>query len=130
MELSTVFTSEILKAADLQSREVTVVIATVEAKQFNDGNKLLLTFQGKKKALVCNKTNANRIALLYGTDTDGWIGREIVLFPDLVDFQGKPTLAIRVKPPASRRTAAPLQQAARAPAQPTPSEALGDEVPF
>ena len=40
MELSSVFTSDTLKASDLQGREVTVVIATVEAKQFEDGNKL------------------------------------------------------------------------------------------
>jgi hypothetical protein len=112
MELSSVFTSDTLKAAGLQGREVTVVISTVEAKQFDDGNKLILTFQGKKKALVCNKTNANRIAFLYGTNTDGWIGREIVLFVDVVDFQGRTVEAIRVKPPAKRATPQTAQRPA------------------
>src|SRR5262245_21906395 len=126
MELSSVFTSDTLKAADLQGREVTGVIGTVEAKQFNDGNKLLLTFQGKKKSLVVNKTNANRIAYLYGTNTDGWIGREIVLFADLVDFQGKTVETIRVKPPANR--AAPPRKPAPPPAEPV--EDLDDSIPF
>jgi hypothetical protein len=91
MELSQVYGGDSLKAADLQGREVPVVIANVQMKQFDDGNKLVISFQGKKKTLVCNKTNANRIAHMYGTNTDGWIGREDHLFADLVDFQGKPS---------------------------------------
>lgn len=97
MKVSQIFSGDYLKAADLQGAEPTVVIATVETKEFDDGNKLLLTFQGKKKGLVANKTNASRIALLYGDETDDWIGKEIVLYTDIVDFQGKPTEAIRVR---------------------------------
>jgi hypothetical protein len=99
MKVSQVFSGDYLKATDLDGREPTVVIATVEVKQFDDGNKLLIMFQGKKKGLVANKTNANRIAMLYGDDTDGWIGKEVVLYTDIVDFQGKPTEAIRVRGP-------------------------------
>lgn len=95
-------TGETLKAADLQGREPTVVIATVTAKQFNDGNKLILTFEGKQKYFVCNKTNASRIALLYGDNYEKWIGKAIKLYTDIVDFQGKATQAIRVRPPDVR----------------------------
>ena len=105
MKVSQIFSGDYLKAADLNGAEPTVVIAGVEVKQFDDGNKLLITFQGKKKGLVANKTNANRIAMLYGDDTDEWVGREIVLYTDLVDFQGKPTEAIRIRPPAKRAPA-------------------------
>ncbi len=97
MELSTVFGGDTLKAADLQGHEPVVVIETVEMKKFDTGNKLVISFEGKKKALVCNKTNANRIAHFYGTNTDGWIGKELILYTDLVDFQGKSVEAIRVK---------------------------------
>jgi hypothetical protein len=97
MELSTVFSGETLKAADLQGHEPTVVIATVEMKKFDNGNKLVISFEGKKKTLVCNKTNANRIAFAYGTNTDGWIGKEITLYTDLVDFQGSTVEAIRIR---------------------------------
>lgn len=97
MDINSVFGGDSLKAADLQGHEPSVIIATVEMKKFDNGNKLVLTFEGKKKSLVCNKTNANRIAYAYGSNTDGWIGKEITLFTDLVDFQGKAVEAIRVR---------------------------------
>ncbi len=98
MELSDVFQSETLKAADLGGNEPTVTIEAVNLKEFDNGNKLVVTFVGKKKALVCNKTNANRIAFAHGTNTDGWIGKKIQLYTDLVDFQGSTVQAIRVRP--------------------------------
>lgn len=99
MELSSVFGGDSLKAADLQGTEPTVTISRVEMKEFDKSNKLVITFAGKKKVLICNKTNANRIAYAYGTNTDHWIGQQIQLYVDLVDFQGKPTEAIRIRPP-------------------------------
>jgi len=114
MELSEVFPSETLKAADLQGNEPIVTIATVDLKDFDNGKKLIITFVGKKKSLVCNKTNANRIAFMHGTNTDNWIGKKIQLFTDLVDFQGKTVEAIRVRPvkvpngPAQSKAAVPF----------------------
>lgn len=106
MDINSVFGGDTLKAADLQGAEPLVVIATVEMKKFDNGNKLIVTFQGKKKALVCNKTNAKRIAFIHGSNTDIWVGKEIVLFADFVEFQGATVQAIRVKP-APRQAAAP-----------------------
>ena len=105
MKVSQVFAGEYLAAADLQGQEHTVVIASVELKEFDDGDKLLLTFQNRKKGLVANKTNSKRIAMLYGDETEGWVGKEIILYPDIVDYQGKPTEAIRVRG-AQKATAA------------------------
>jgi hypothetical protein len=99
MKVSQVFSGEYLTAADLQGAEPAVVIESVELKEFDDGNKFLLTFQGKKKGLVANKTNSKRIAALYGDDTDGWLGREIILYTDQVDYAGKTVDAIRVRGP-------------------------------
>lgn len=99
MKVSQVFSGDYLKAVDLQGHEPTVQISAVEMKQFDDGNKLLISFEGKQKGLVANKTNANRIAKLYGDDTDGWVGKEIVLYTDQVDFQGSTVDAIRVRGP-------------------------------
>jgi hypothetical protein len=113
MDLSQVYGGDSLKAGDLQGREVPVVISDVQMKKFDNGNKLVISFQGKKKSLVCNKTNANRIAYLYGTNTDGWIGHEIILFADLVDFQGKTVEAIRIRAPANRGPAPPPPPAAQ-----------------
>ena len=124
MEIGSVFGGDSLKAADLQGHEPIVVIASVEMKKFDNGNKLVLSFQGKKKTLVVNKTNAGRIAYAHGTNTDNWIGKEIQLYTDLVDFQGKPVEAIRVRPAPKRQ--APVQR------QPDPIEEMigPDEAPF
>jgi len=64
-----------------------------------DDTKLVLYFAGKEKGLVLNKTNANNIAAIYGTDTDGWVGKSVVLVEALVDFQGRSVPAIRVRGP-------------------------------
>lgn len=97
MEVSDVFGGSSLKAADLKGREYTLVIADVEMKKFNDANKLVVSFQNAKKSLICNKTNANRIAHMHGTNTDNWTGKEITLYSEMVDFQGDLVEAIRVR---------------------------------
>lgn len=102
MKVSQVFSGEYLAAPDLQGAEHNVVIESVTLKEFDDGNKFLITFQNRKKGLVANKTNSKRIATLYGDETDGWLGKEIVLYPDIVDFQGKATEAIRVRGPVKQ----------------------------
>lgn len=137
MEISSVFGGDSLKAADLQGHEPTVIIASVQMKEFDKGRKLVITFEGKKKALICNKTNANRIAFAYGTNTDNWIGREITLYTDLVDFQGTTTEAIRIrakKPPAplARPSSADMDETPRrVPASASTPVDLDDQViPF
>ena len=126
MELSNVFGGDTLKAADLNGNEPTVIIADVQMKKFDNGNKLVVTFEGKKKALVCNKTNANRIAHTYGTDTDDWIGKEITLFTDLVDFQGNTVEAIRVR----AKKAQPKPAAVRPASADMKAAPMDDEIPF
>ena len=107
MKVSKVFAGEYLAAADLDGEDHSVVIESVTEKKFDDGNKLLVTFQGWEKGLVANKTNSGRIAMLYGDETEEWVGREIVLYEDLVDYQGKTVKAIRVRGPKKKQSAAP-----------------------
>jgi hypothetical protein len=134
MDINTVFSGDTLKAADLQGHEPTVIIAGVTMKKFDNGNKLVISFEGKKKTLVCNKTNAKRIASIFSTNTDLWIGNEITLYTDQVDFQGGLVDAIRVKAkrqPAARAEATPQRHT---PLPPPPqmngAELDGDEIPF
>ncbi len=102
MQVDQIFPSKYLKAADLQGREPTVVIAKWDIETIGEDRKLVIYFQGKEKGMVCNRTNADRISMLHGNDTDSWIGKEITLFTDMVNFQGRQTNALRVKPPVKR----------------------------
>jgi hypothetical protein len=84
------FGSQFLKAEDLNGREVTVIIASVESLDMKDGQrKLALHFDGKKKALLLNKTNATKIASGYSQDFDAWRGKKVVLYPDETTFNGQ-----------------------------------------
>jgi len=119
MDINQVFGGDSLKAADLQGREVTVTIASCEVKKFDNGDRLVIRFAGKKKALICNKTNAKRIALLHGTETAAWIGKQIGLHAEMVDFKGEAQMAVRVKAPTAPTAPAqpvPFTQAAHQPA--------------
>lgn len=96
-KLSQIFSGDYLKAEDLNGRSVPVTISEVVVKEFDDGKKLILSFEGKDKQLVCNKTNASIIQEVTGSnDTDDWIGKKILLVTKKVEFQGKLVPAIRV----------------------------------
>lgn len=140
MELANIFPSKYVKATDLQGRETTVVIESAKIEKIGEDQKLVLYFQGKEKGLVTNRTNADRIAHLHGTNTDNWIGREITLFCDMVNYQGRVVDAIRVKA-ATRRPLTngdritsgpqhdigpPMSNAPRA----SQRDQLDDEIPF
>ena len=99
MKISSAFPSNYLKAADLQDRNVMVKMSHVTLEKIGDDEKPVLYFVGKEKGIVLNKTNASNIAVVYGDDTNDWREQEIVLFPAMVDFQGKSVEAIRVRAP-------------------------------
>lgn len=96
-KLSDVFSGGFLKAEDLAGKSPVVKIERVEVKEFDDGKKLIIHFEGKDKALVCNKTNSSIIEEVLGSDeTDNWEGKRIILTTKKVEFQGKLVPAIRV----------------------------------
>lgn len=105
MKMNDVFPSKYVKADDLRGKQALCVISHVTLEKIGDDTKPVIYFQGKEKGLVCNKTNFGRIAFVYGDESDDWTGREIVLYPEMTDFQGKPMWAIRVKPPEARAAA-------------------------
>lgn len=99
-------TSSSLKAEDLKGSRVKVQIASVKVQEFeNDGkkgNKLVLSFVGKEKTLVLNKTNANSIAKMFGPDTDNWIDGTIQIYPTTTTFGDKkdvPCIRVYEEPP-------------------------------
>lgn len=99
MKMNEIFPSQYLKAADLQGRQVTLRIESIAMEDIGDDNKPVCYFVGKTKGLVLNRTNGGAISAAYGDDTDGWLGKEIVVYPTKVLFGGKMTDCIRIMPP-------------------------------
>lgn len=102
--------SEYLKAEDIGNDfwELTIINAELvdfEAKE-NKGpeRKIVLSFHETDKTMPLNKTNAQSIGGLYGTDTDGWLNRKILLFSAPVEYQGKKTFGIRVRAPQQSKS--------------------------
>jgi hypothetical protein len=116
MRISAAFPSKYLKAADLQAKQVTVVMSHVTMETIGDDERPVLYFKGKDKGLVLNKTNANTIADAFGDDTQDWRDGEIFLFETNVEFQGKTTAGIRCRVPPRKP-------------DPKPTE-IDDEIPF
>lgn len=125
MKIGSAFPGQYIKAADLQGKRVQVVIDRVEMEDIGGETKPVLHFRGKERGLVLNKTNANAIWGITGSDeTDEWGGVTVVLYPSKTDFQGKRVDCIRIDAPAQpvKRQAAP---------RPEPVDEGDDsEVPF
>ena len=93
-----------LKAGDLQGHQVKVTIEGMEIAEFTEGNKIVLKFAGKDKTMVMNKTNSRKVAEYYGDDTDGWMGKEIVIYPDKTEFNNAMVDCLRVRVEAPMAT--------------------------
>ncbi len=99
MNINEAFPSKWLKAADIKGRPpVAVVISNITMEEVGDDNGLkpVVYFQGKEKGVVLNKTNGAMIANTYGPETDGWIGKTILLRCEAVPFKGQIVDSIRV----------------------------------
>lgn len=129
MKLNEAFPSNYLKSDDLQGRDISVVIAGAELEMVGSERKLVLSFQGKKKSMICNKTNSGRIAYLYGDETDDWVGKEIVLTSEFVEYQGKTVKGLRIKPPPTPTARERVANSHQAP-PPKHSENPADDTSF
>jgi hypothetical protein len=117
VKITDFFPSQYLRCSDLGGKERSVTIDRVEAEIFeNDGKKqqkpVIHFKENGVKPLVSNKTNMTRISKIHGDETDDWPGKRVVLAPELVDFKGKATEAVRIKRPAE------------------PAPEINDEIPW
>lgn len=122
MRSSDAFPSQRLKAEDIKGHKVTVTIENVVMGKIGDEEKPEVSFEGKDKTLILNRTNWNRLAEFLGSDeSDDWIGCRIVLGTERVDFAGKRVDAIRVMAGEPKKVEV----------KPEPDwQATDDEVPF
>jgi hypothetical protein len=72
-----------------------VVLAELKEKDGSTKRKYLIYFEGVEKALVLNKTNAQKLAAAFGKDYSKWIGKEVELYAEMTGL-GKE--GVRVRP--------------------------------
>lgn len=143
MNVNDVFAGNYLKVEMLKGRAATLTINKAELAKFDEGNKIAIGFQETEKELVLNKTNAYAVAMMYGEETGGWMGKKIEIFPDTTLYQGKMTPCIRVRAPQGMPAAQPAQSYQGNPSLPPSKQAeamaddrlsgahgLDDDIPF
>lgn len=130
------YPSDWLKGEDLldgsgNPLRVTIQIDRVLAEKGTDFrtraeiDKWNLYFVGKQKKLTLNRTNANRLAEMFGDNSDLWSNQWIVIYPTLKNIGGKDIWVIDIhNRPGVASAAAP---AAAAPVQ-DPSSTVAPAV--
>ncbi len=91
--------SEYLKASDIRN-PIPARIVTAELTTFQSGDSrvvvTLITNEGEKK-LSLNKTNFSNLVSFFGADSDGWVGKAILVTTHIVQFNGRNTPGILVQ---------------------------------
>jgi len=115
--------SRFLKADNLMRKdgkyaEAKVTIASAVKEDLKDQvtgaseERISIGFEGKEQRLLLNKTNWLMLTSAFGVDSDGWIGKEVLLYVDpYVKYMDKIVPALRIRPM-------------------TPAVAENDEIPF
>ena len=87
----------------LVGKTVNLTIAKMSAKNLPNRTgqteeKYLLHFKETEKTLILNQVNARTIAILHGSETEDWSGKQITLYSEEVMAFGKTHNAIRIAP--------------------------------
>ena len=118
LNINDAFPGKYFKAADVAEPK-TLTITGVGMEQLQDGTqKPAVYFSESQQAFVLNKTNANFMSQAFGAQTEGWTGKQVILYKDQAAFQGRMVDCVRVK--AAGGSAAPA----------APAPANTDDVPF
>jgi hypothetical protein len=97
--VSAVYPSPWIKPDDLQGRAVTVTFREVGVQEFRqrDGSfkvAIVLSFEGARKRMICNKIQAHAVAALLGTERLAeWSEHVVTLAPSRAP-NGRPTIAV------------------------------------
>lgn len=128
MNANDAFPGKFLKAADLQGRRVRVEISNVEIGKVGENRKIIITFRGKERQMVCNKTNMNTLVQLTGSsETDDWIGWVVTLYAGHTTYQGQTVSALRISDDPGSANGPRRQQARQAPRRDDREEFSSDD---
>lgn len=95
-----------LNAADVTEETRLKIVAADIEDLGDDGEKLALRFQSFEKVLIVNKTNAETLVKAFGDDTDGWIGKDIILYTTPTTMNRRRVMGLRVRVPLESDNAA------------------------
>lgn len=127
------FPSKYLKGEDVEDHP-TVTIRKVTREEVGKDREMrpILYLNEFELGVVLNKTNANNIAKLFGSETDDWPGRTVRLGTEMVTYNGETKPSIRIWPPVKAKSVnAPLKrQAAPEEREFAPLPANGDDIDF
>jgi len=103
-KVSELFPSKYLRASDLAGKYMRATISKVEVIDVGgqgkaEDTKPVLSLKNRSKALVMNKTNSYALAKAYGDELDDWVGKEVEVYPDVTQMQGRTVDCIRCRQP-------------------------------
>jgi hypothetical protein len=93
--------SDLLYAADLKGKTLTVEITDINARDFQDDDEkakkmYLLDLKGTAKKLCVNRTNQLLLSKMFGRNPNGWIGKRIGIHPMTTRMGGETVPCIRI----------------------------------
>lgn len=99
MDYEILFPGRFVKSVDLKGKEVTLTIASIKAEEIDEKQKAIISFESTKKSMVLNRTNAEALKLMFGRDTDGWLGKRVTIYPAVMKdpFGDGDITALRVR---------------------------------
>jgi hypothetical protein len=132
-DFDSMYGSKYLSVPDLKGQRPRRTIGKVEVAELKEKNgttkrKRILYLEGEDKALVCNKTNAEKLALAFGKSSADWVGARIELYPEMTSLGRE---GVRLTPLRTVAKTPPAQKIPPKPAEPAEIDPdLDDEVPF
>ena len=102
MNASTMFPSKYLAGVDFEDEDRILTITSLDEEEIDDKEKgkilkYIIWFKEEDKSLILNKTNVNNLIGLFGPETDDWVNQRVYVGASEVDFQGKTTMAVRIR---------------------------------
>jgi hypothetical protein len=137
MKISDMLPSKYIKQSDVEQPTLVTItkLTTADVSQNQSGDmKWVAVFSELDKPMVLNSTNLKRIAKAHGDDSDGWIGKQMVLYVDEdVEFGGEVVGGLRLRAPKVKQgTSAPPpgKTASKAAETASKAAAFDDGAPF
>jgi hypothetical protein len=105
--------SQYLKVVDV-TKPLLLTISGTETRQFDDDERLALTFKGDDRRLTLNQTNLRFLQATWGFDTEDWAGKKVVVYVDKSVSYGGVTGGLRLREPDPESTGGSSSPAMRA----------------